>query len=192
MPKKKNGTTDEKGCLLITNYFPIRRSKRITTKELEDIKLKELKELIDTGFNEDHLEVFRCSVKGRSVRASKCFQRGEFVVEYKGDLISVKTAQLREQRYAKDENVGSFMYYFRHRDNVFCIDATDETPYKGRLINHSYLKPNLKTRVADFGCDGFHLVLVAMRDIDSGEELLYDYGERRPSVLAVNPWILGS
>uniref|UniRef100_A0A914HVB6 SET domain-containing protein n=2 Tax=Globodera TaxID=31242 RepID=A0A914HVB6_GLORO len=164
---------------LITNYFPIRRSKRMTTKEIEDLKTKQIKYFIDTGVS-------------RSVRALKSFQRGEFVVEYKGDIINIKTAHSREQGYACDENVGSFMYYFRHRDNVFCVDATTETSYKGRLINHSYLKPNLKTRVADFGCSDFHLILVARRDIDIGEELLYDYGERRPEILAKNQWILNS
>ncbi|KAI3410072.1 hypothetical protein GPALN_006435 [Globodera pallida] len=161
---------------LITNYFPIRRSKRMTTKEIEDLKMKQIKYFIDTGVSESHLEVFQCPVKGRSVRALKSFQRGEFVVEYKGDIINIKTAHSREQGYACDENVGSFMYYFRHRDNVFCVDATTESSYKGRLINHSYLKPNLKTRVSFLRFDitetkGMSLCVIIVRSPTLGARI---------------------
>jgi len=126
-----------------------------------------------------------------------------------GEMIGSKKAQIREEEYSKDERVGSYMYYFKHRDSLHCIDATAETHYKGRLINHSFIRPNLKTRVSalkficnsvfynllskvvDFG-SSFHLVLVAKRDIAEGEELLYDYGERRPEVISKNPWLLNS
>jgi histone-lysine N-methyltransferase SETD8 len=46
-------------------------------------------------------------------------------------------------------------------------------------------------KVIDFGTT-FHLVLIAKRDIEIGEELLYDYGERRPGVISQNPWLLNS
>ena len=116
-------------------------------------------------------------------------------------------AQLREEEYSKDEGIGSYMYYFKHRDREYCVDATKETMFKGRLINHSFLRPNLKTRVGwhlenvymltvilqviEFPTS-FHLILIAKRDIDIGEELLYDYGERRPEIIAKNPWLINS
>lgn len=40
--------------------------------------------------------------------------------------------------------------------------------------------------------DGIHLILVAKRDIDEAEELLYDYGDRTPETVAKNPWLMNS
>lgn len=37
-----------------------------------------------------------------------------------------------------------------------------------------------------------HLILVAKRDIDEAEELLYDYGDRTPETVARNPWLVNS
>lgn len=42
--------------------------------------------------------------------------------------------------YAKDSDIGSYMYFFEHRNKRYCVDATAETKFKGRLINHSYLR----------------------------------------------------
>lgn len=64
-----------------------------------------------------------------------------------GEIIDIKKAKLRETEYSKDSKIGSYMYFFKHRNANFCIDATKETSYKGRLINHSALRPNLKTKV---------------------------------------------
>lgn len=33
------------------------------------------------------------------------------------------------------------------------------------------------------------LLLFAEKDIQAGEEILYDYGDRRPSALIDNPWL---
>lgn len=64
-----------------------------------------------------------------------------------GEIIDMRLARIREREYAKDESIGSFMYFFKYQNKQYCVDATDETPYKGRLINHSMIKPNLKTKV---------------------------------------------
>lgn len=71
---------------------------------------------------------------------------------------------------------------------VCSVDATAETSRLGRLINHSKTQPNCATRVVAIG-DTPHLILVAARDIDSGEELLYDYGDRSRSSVASHPWL---
>lgn len=42
--------------------------------------------------------------------------KGEFVVEYIGDLITVSEAKEREQIYAEDDNTGCYMYYFKHKN----------------------------------------------------------------------------
>lgn len=69
---------------------------------------------------------------------------------------------------------------------LYSIDATAESPWLGRLINHGY-PANLKPQVFDFS--GPRLGLVATRFIHPGDELVYDYGERNPKVLKELPWL---
>lgn len=67
------------------------------------------------------------------------------------------------------------------------VDATKETGRMGRLINHSK-SGNCQTKLHDI--NGVpHLILVASRDIDEGEELLYDYGDRSKASIAAHPWL---
>ena len=58
-----------------------------------------------------------------------------------------------------------------------------------RLINHSRRNPNLMAKkIVD--TRGFpHIVLYALRDICQGEELCFDYGDRRKEVLTRFPWL---
>lgn len=67
------------------------------------------------------------------------------------------------------------------------VDATKESNRMGRLINHSK-NGNCQTKLHDI--NGVpHLILVASRDIDEGEELLYDYGDRSKASIAAHPWL---
>ena len=60
-------------------------------------------------------QVVEIENKGRGVIASKIFKRGDFVVEYAGDLIDLKTAKQKEADYSKDPDIGCYMYYFTHK-----------------------------------------------------------------------------
>ena len=42
------------------------------------------------------------------------------------------------------------MYYFEHASRYFCVDATPETRFKGRLVNHSRINPNMQAKVHNF------------------------------------------
>ncbi|CAI4232322.1 unnamed protein product [Auanema sp. JU1783] len=173
----------------ITEYFPVRRSSRKTGKQIEEEERYVLQEAIFTGSNEEHLFVYCDPVKGRGIKAGRSFQKNEFVVEYKGDMMEYSIAKNREIEYSQDPNIGSYMYFFTYKDKRWCIDATKESKHKGRLINHSYLRPNLRTKVVDFH-GSHHLILVAKREIKVNEELLYDYGDRSPETIAKNPWLM--
>lgn len=72
--------------------------------------------------------------------------------------------------------------------SIFSIDATSETGRLGRLVNHSRQSPNLQTKVVFFR-EKPRLILVARRDIEIGEELLYDYGDRSKESLEAHPWL---
>ncbi|XP_061458776.1 N-lysine methyltransferase KMT5A isoform X2 [Rhineura floridana] len=184
-PKRKaQGKTQQNRK--VTDYYPIRRSSRKSKKELQIEEKKRIDDLIESG-KEDGMKIDFIDGKGRGVIATKHFKRGEFVVEYHGDLIEITDAKKREAVYAQDPSTGCYMYYFRYLRKTYCVDATKETHRLGRLINHSKCG-NCQTKLHDV--DGIpHLILVASRDIKAGEELLYDYGDRSKASLEAYPWL---
>ncbi|VDM52636.1 unnamed protein product, partial [Angiostrongylus costaricensis] len=113
----------------ITEYFPVRRSSRKTSKQLEEEEKGALRDAIYNMTNETLVEIYLDEKKGR------------------GDIMDYNSAKLREQEYAKDPSIGSYMYFFKYKSKRWCVDATKESIYKGRLINHSVLRPNLRTKV---------------------------------------------
>lgn len=171
----------------ITDYFPSQRSKRKTSVVIKKEKLKEFEEFILSG-KEEGFEVQELIGKGRGVITTKKVCRGDFVLEYCGELISTEEAKKRELNYATNENVGCYMYYFTHGNKQYCVDATKETTRLGRLVNHSKKGSNLKTKTFVIE-ETPHLILVADRDIFPGEELLYDYGDRSKRSLQYYPWL---
>ncbi|XP_078083221.1 N-lysine methyltransferase KMT5A-like isoform X2 [Mustelus asterias] len=170
----------------VTDYYPVRRSCRKCEGQLKSEEKKIIDDLIYTG-KEEGMKVGIIDGKGRGVVATKPFQRGEFVVEYSGDLIEFTDAKSREAKYAQDPSTGCYMYYFQYLSKTYCVDATKETTRLGRLINHSK-NGNCQTKLHNV--DGKpHLILVASRDIEKGEELLYDYGDRSKASIAAHPWL---
>ncbi|CAG0897954.1 unnamed protein product [Cyprideis torosa] len=172
----------------LTSYFPsVRRSSRKPASKLQQEQLKEWEQRIASDV-EEGLEVRCFPNKGRGVVALRRFQKGEFVVEYAGELVDMKEAQVREVRYAKDRNKGCYMYYFEDKNVQWCVDATKETSRFGRLINHSRTRPNIVTKTITL--DGLpRLVFFATQDIQVGEELLYDYGDRSKRSMEAHPWL---
>ncbi|XP_035235157.1 lysine methyltransferase 5Ab [Anguilla anguilla] len=143
-------------------------------------------DLIQQGA-EEGLEVRHIDGKGRGVFASRSFRKGQFVVEYHGDLLETKDAKKREEEYGRNPATGCYMYYFQYLSKTYCVDATKETQRLGRLVNHSKAG-NCQTKL--HGINGKpHLILVASRDIEKGEELLYDYGDRSKESIAAHPWL---
>ncbi|XP_017026776.1 histone-lysine N-methyltransferase Set8 [Drosophila kikkawai] len=170
----------------MTDFFPVRRSVRKTKTAVKEEWMRGLEQAILEERCEG-LEVRHFMGKGRGVIAERAFKRNEFVVEYVGDLISISEASEREKRYALDENAGCYMYYFKHKTQQYCIDATVDTGKLGRLINHSR-NGNLMTKVVVIK-QRPHLVLLAKDDIEPGEELTYDYGDRSKESLLHHPWL---
>lgn len=170
----------------VTDYFPIRRSNRKTKTELKSEEHRHIDDLIKNGV-EEGMEVKQIEGKGRGVFAVDGFKKGDFVVEYFGDLLELSEAKLREAQYSQDPATGCYMYYFQYQTKTYCVDATKETTRLGRLINHSKAG-NCQTRLHPI--DGTpHLILVASRDIKADEELLYDYGDRSKESISAHPWL---
>ena len=71
-------------------------------------------------------------------------------MEYAGDLITPKEAEVRDEKYSKNtDKYGSYMYYFVHKGTKWCIDATIESGKYGRLLNHSRKTPNCTTKILE-------------------------------------------
>ncbi|XP_057667362.1 N-lysine methyltransferase KMT5A-like isoform X1 [Diorhabda carinulata] len=182
--KKKQLVSEQNHKL--TEYFNIRKSDRRTKREVLEEKRRLIEFALRKGV-EDGLEVKYSENKGRGVFATREFVKGEFVVEYSGELIDIHEAYIREQRYEKDENMGCYMYYFKFKEQHYCIDATEETGRLGRLVNHSR-NGNLQTKT--ILVDSIpRLILTAKTYIRPGEELLYDYGDRSKESLEHHPWL---
>ncbi|CAH8535841.1 unnamed protein product [Schistosoma mattheei] len=170
----------------LTSYG-IRKTARQYAKEIERERennfLNALKNNIESG-----MKIIQTEEKGRGIIATRTFYEGEFVVEYAGDLISEKLAKQREAVYKQNPAIGSYMFFFVHAGQRYCVDATEETSRLGRLINHSRLKPNCIVKVIPI--DGVpRLALFARKSISPGEELLYDYGDRDKETLQLHPWL---
>ncbi|VDO05442.1 unnamed protein product [Rodentolepis nana] len=167
--------------------YGIRRTARQFANDLKQKKEAEIVAAILKG-EETGMKVIETEDKGRGVITTRLFTEGEFVVEYIGELISEREARAREVEYKKDPNIGSFMFFFAHGGQRYCVDATKETDKLGRLINHSRQHPNCIVKVIPI--DGVpRLSLFAKMDVPPGEELLYDYGDHSKESLLAHPWL---
>lgn len=116
-PTAKNKKSDQQSHKL-TEYFPVRRSVRKTKKTVLEEKQRCLEHLLRHRI-EEGLKVQIFDGKGRGVVAAKSFEKGDFVVEYSGDLIDIVEAKKREQIYAQDHKLGCYMYYFKYKGQQY-------------------------------------------------------------------------
>ncbi|XP_050093774.1 histone-lysine N-methyltransferase PR-Set7 [Anopheles aquasalis] len=185
-PPSTKGSSVVGGNKKITEFYPVRRSVRKTKKEVQVERDRDIELAIREG-REEGLQIEHFEGKGRGIVTTRTFSKGEFVVEYIGDLITVAEAKQREQKYAEDDNTGCYMYYFKHKNIQHCIDATAESGKLGRLVNHSR-NGNLVTKTVLLN-NRPHLVLIAKDDIEKGVEITYDYGDRSKEALQYYPWL---
>ncbi|XP_052413409.1 uncharacterized protein LOC127958551 isoform X2 [Carassius gibelio] len=113
------------------------------------------------------------AVKGRGLFAKHSICKGEFVVEYRGDIINDEELQNRRKRYHASS--AAFMFEFKRRGKTWCIDASREDGSFGRIVNDDQKHPNCEMRKI-YVNGKIHLCLFALNDIKEGEEITYDYG----------------
>ena len=82
----------------------------------------------------------------------------------------------------------SFMALRKHSHSHCSVDATRNDGHLGRLMNHSRSAPNVITKAVSVEGEP-HLCFFASKLIKEGEELVYDYGDRRKDVLEENKWL---
>ncbi|KAL6476257.1 hypothetical protein MHYP_G00147560 [Metynnis hypsauchen] len=120
--------------------------------------------------------------KGRGVFSCIHFDKGDFLLEYRGELISKHECQRRQKIYHGVLKV--FMFEFRYNGKLFCVDAAFEDDSFGRLVNDDHVRPNSKMKTITVAGKP-HLCLFATRSISPGEEITYNYGDSEW------PWMQG-
>ena len=111
------------------------------------------------------VQVRRSGVHGKGVFALQPIRAGETVIEYVGERITWKEAL---RRHPHDPSQPNHTFYF-HIDDQHVIDA-NVGGNAARWINHA----------CDTNCEADEqdgrVFIKAVRDIEPGEELFYDYG----------------
>jgi SET domain-containing protein len=95
---------------------------------------------------------------GLGLYAREPFKTGEFVMEYTGNRIPTKEADILETRYLFEI------------DKDWTIDGSPRSN-TARYMNHACY-PNCETDIVNG-----KILITAVRDIEPGEELTFDYGE---------------
>ncbi|HZF27133.1 MAG TPA: SET domain-containing protein-lysine N-methyltransferase [Steroidobacteraceae bacterium] len=114
------------------------------------------------------LKVERSRVHGRGVFALRRIRKGTRIIEYAGERVSHEEADRRYEGRGPDDN-HTFLFVL---DDSTVIDA-GVGGNEARFINHS-CEPNCESVI-----EGKRIYIYAIRTIEPGEELAYDYQIQR-------------
>ncbi|EGT53879.1 CBN-SET-23 protein [Caenorhabditis brenneri] len=121
------------------------------------------------------IEIFSTRDKGSGVRAEELIGAGEFVCEYAGECIGEEEVERRCKEFeGKDNYTLTLREHFGDRIVKTFIDPRLHGNI-GRFLNHS-CDPNCEIVIVRLGKMIPIAAIFAKRDIESGEELCYDYG----------------
>ncbi len=112
------------------------------------------------------IQIRKSGIHGKGVFALQPIAAGEMVIEYKGETISWPEALRRHPHDPSDPN---HTFYFSLDDGSHVIDGKVQGN-SARWINHA-CEPNCEADEIDG-----RVFIKALRDLQPGEELFYDYG----------------
>ena len=137
-----------------------------TKKKKKSDKRKREKDLCDSQW----CEIRDSPIHGRGLVASCEIPAGTRVIEYVGEKITKEESDRRgEEQYERAEETGEGSVYLFTLNKRYDIDG-NVSWNAARLINHS-CEPNCETDVVKN-----RIWVIALRDIEEGEELFYNYG----------------
>jgi len=118
---------------------------------------------------------------GKGLYTLENIPKGEYIIEYKGEIITDKEAT---RRAAEDDCYGYMFYINKNR----CIDAYYTTEHKARYANDAAglgrvedLKNNSVYETIDKKC-----FIKSTRNIKAGEEIFVSYGKEYWKVIKEN------
>ncbi|KAK4702204.1 [histone H3]-lysine4 N-trimethyltransferase ASH1L, partial [Phenoliferia sp. Uapishka_3] len=130
--------------------------------------------------SKDGLRVIWTGDRGFGLKTMVPLKQGQFIMEYRGEIISRDESYRRVLTTYKDAK----SYYFLDYDGDEVVDAGQQGN-SSRFINHS-CGPNVNVvrwNLSDL--DEYQIGIFAKHDIPAGTELSYDYGWQDFSALAV-------
>ncbi|XP_051173502.1 N-lysine methyltransferase KMT5A-like, partial [Leptopilina boulardi] len=131
--------------------------------------------------DETVFEVHFSENKSRSLVTTKFFKKDTILIEYVGELITDGIEMKKREIIYGNENFGCFVLEITFKGKKAYIDATEETIYKARLMNHSN-KPNVLPFMRII--NGVPRVFFkAGMDINPNTELVWNYGEKKEIAL---------
>ena len=166
---------------LVSSPTHLRRSGRVPAEEKKKKELSRVLATMDPAVL--GLVVKQTENMERGLFAGRDIGSGEWVVEYDGILLSQGEA---DKRTMEKDGFTAYFFWFKEDGRWFCIDASQDSPHPGRLINHSRAAYNL---VAKKVPGELRVAFRSSRDISAGEELFFDYNDRRKEVLSSVLWM---
>ena len=98
--------------------------------------------LLSTDDSTLDIKISMIENKGRGIVSKRAFSKGEFIVEYAGELISDEESKARwavvelatkywllncrESKYLQDTSKGSYMYWFKHKGTEYWYVSRNE------------------------------------------------------------------
>jgi uncharacterized protein len=113
----------------------------------------------------DMLRVRRSRLHGRGVFATRRIRKGTRIIEYLGDRVSHREADDRYEHKPVHDN-HTFLFIV---DRSIVIDGGSDSGNDARYINHG-CDPNCESLI-----DDRRVFIEAIRTIEAGDELTYDY-----------------
>jgi SET domain-containing protein len=116
-------------------------------------------------------EIRTSPIHGRGIYARKFIERDTWIVQYVGEKVDKAESDRRSNELLEKskENGGARVYMFILTD-AWDVDGIVESN-DARLVNHS-CEPNVEAQI----WQDKEIWFVALRDIQPGEELFYNYG----------------
>lgn len=135
------------------------------------------------------LQIFECnggslSHKGKGLKTSINVNKGTFICEYSGEVLSETEAKIRFEMQEERNEMNYIIYvneYFGSKKTTTIIDPSWFGNI-GRYINHS-CDPNCELIPVRVNCTVPKLAVFAKIDVDIGEELTFDYGNENDSIV---------
>ncbi|XP_052456347.1 uncharacterized protein LOC128016052 isoform X20 [Carassius gibelio] len=145
-------------------------TRRMRKKPIDDAKTYILSCTDKDGFMPRFIDHY----KGRGVFATHPIEPGDFVLEYRGKLLT--QVECKSRKYSEIES--TFLFDFQWQNHHLCLDASEEDGSLGRLVNDNHKNPNcvMKKIIVD---DKPHLCLFSLKKIEIGDEIDYNYGDSK-------------
>ncbi|XP_026103476.1 uncharacterized protein LOC113074980 isoform X2 [Carassius auratus] len=145
-------------------------TRRMRKKPIDDAKTYILSCTDKDGFMPRFIDHY----KGRGVFPTHPIEPGDFVLEYRGKLLT--QVECKSRKYSEIES--TFLFDFQWQNHHLCLDASEEDGSLGRLVNDNHKNPNcvMKKIIVD---DKPHLCLFSLKKIEIGDEIDYNYGDSK-------------